>query len=150
MKVLIVLLSTFIVSIIISHFLVGDWTIIFSGNVAMMVMLCFSALGHFMYTDGMVMMMPRFIPFKRFLIYFTGVLEPALGIALLFNISRPVAGITLLVMFVSMLPANISAAVKHINFEKATYDGNGPTYLWFRVPLQLLFIGWVLYFSVGI
>jgi hypothetical protein len=38
-----------------------------------------------MYTDGMVMMMAGFIPFKRFLVYFTGVLEPALGIALLFN-----------------------------------------------------------------
>jgi uncharacterized membrane protein len=150
MKVLIVLLSTFIVSVIISHFLVGDWNIIFSGNLAMMLMLCFSALGHFMYTDGMVMMMPGFIPFKRFLVYFTGVLEPALGIALLFNGSRSVAGIALLSMFVLMLPANINAAVKHVNFEKAAYDGSGPTYLWFRIPLQLLFIGWVLYFSLGI
>jgi uncharacterized membrane protein len=150
MKVLIVLLSTFIISIIISHFLVGDWNIIFSGNLAMMLMLCFSSLGHFMYTDGMVMMMPGFIPFKRFVVYFTGVLEPTLGIALLFNVSRPVAGITLLIMLVLMLPANINAAVKHVSFEKATYDGNGPTYLWFRVPLQLLFIGWVLYFSIGI
>lgn len=150
MKVLIVLLSTFIVSVIISHFFVGDWNIIFSGNLAMMLMLCFSSLGHFMYTDGMVMMMPGFIPFKRFLVYFTGVLEPALGISLLFNASRHVSAISLLVMFVLMLPANINAAIKHINFEKATYDGSGTAYLWFRIPLQLLFIGWVLCFSVGL
>lgn len=150
MKVLIVLLSTFIVSVIISHFFVGDWNIIFSGNLAMMLMLCFSSLGHFIYTDGMVMMMPGFIPFKRSLVYFTGILEPALGIALLFNLSRHIAGISLLVMFVLMLPANINAAIKHISFEKATYDGSGPAYLWFRIPLQLLFIGWVFYFSVGL
>ncbi len=150
MKVLIVLFSTFIVSNIISYFFVRDWNIIFSGNLAMMLMLCFSALGHFMFTDGMVMMMPGFIPFKRALVYITGVLEPLLGIALLSPQTRHMAGIALLLMFVLMLPANINAAVKHINFEGATYDGSGPAYLWFRVPLQLLFIGWVLYFSIGL
>jgi len=135
---------------IVSRVFVTDWNIILSGNLAMMLMLCFSALGHFMFTDGMVMMMPGFVPFKKSLVYITGVLEPVLGIALLPRQSRNIAGIALLIMFVLMLPANINAAINRVDLEKATYDGSGPTYLWFRIPLQLLFIGWVVYFSVGV
>jgi uncharacterized membrane protein len=150
MKVLIVLLSAFIISTLVSRLFIGAWNVIFSGNLAMMLMLCFSAIGHFIFTDGMVMMMPNFVPFKKPLVYITGILEPTLGIALLSPLSRNAAGMALLIMFVLMLPANTNAAIKHINFEKATYNGSGPAYLWFRIPLQLLFIGWVLYFSVGI
>lgn len=47
-----------------------------------------------------------------------------------------------------MLPANIIAAKQKINLEKASYDGPGLAYLWFRIPLQVLFIGWVLFFAV--
>jgi hypothetical protein len=47
-----------------------------------------------------------------------------------------------------MLPANIHAAIKHINYETAAYDGKGIRYLWIRVPMQVLFIVWVYYFSV--
>ena len=31
---------------------------------------------------------------------------------------------------------------QQLDYQKATYDGNGLTYLWFRVPLQILFILW--------
>ncbi|WP_331145734.1 hypothetical protein [Hymenobacter sp.] len=50
--------------------------------------------------------------------------------------------------FVLILPANIHAALHHINYQKGTTDGPGPRYLWFRIPLQLLFIAWTWYFSV--
>jgi len=46
------------------------------------------------------------------------------------------------------LPANINAARKHTDFQKATNEGNGMIYLWFRIPLQVLFIAWVFYFSI--
>ncbi|GGA90644.1 hypothetical protein GCM10011500_02920 [Mucilaginibacter rubeus] len=121
-----------------------------SGNVAMMLMLWFTSLGHFMFTKGMVMMMPSFIPFKGALVYLTGIMEIVLGALLVVNATRHIAGIILLVLFVVMLPANINAAMKHVDLEKATYDGSGPGYLWFRIPLQLLFIAWILYFSIGI
>jgi uncharacterized membrane protein len=149
MKVLYVLIATFAISLIASKLIIHDWNIIFSGNQAMMVMLCFTALGHFMFTKGMAMMMPNFIPLKKLLVYFTGILEVVLGIALLFPACRYIAGIMLLIMFVLMLPANINAAMKQIDLEKANYNGSGPAYLWFRIPLQLLFIGWVVYFSIG-
>jgi len=150
MKVLLVLIISFILTTVIFRLFIDDWNIILSGNIAMMLMLWFASLGHFMFTKGMVMMMPAFIPFKGALVYLTGVMEIMLGALLIVNTTRHIAGIILLIMFVVMLPANINAAIKHVDFEKATYDGSGTGYLWFRIPLQLLFIAWVLYFSVGI
>lgn len=150
MKVLLVLIIGFILTTVISRLFIDDWNIMLSGNVAMMLMLWFASLGHFMFTKGMVMMMPAFIPFKGTLVYLTGVMEIILGPLLIVNATRHIAGIILLVMFVVMLPANINAAMKHVDLEKATYDGSGTGYLWFRIPLQILFIAWILYFSIGI
>ncbi|UOE51822.1 hypothetical protein MTO98_12110 [Mucilaginibacter sp. SMC90] len=150
MKVLLVLIISFILTVVISRLFVDEWNIILSGNIAMMLMLWFASLGHFMFTKGMVMMMPAFIPFKGALVYLTGVMEIILGPLLIINSTRHIAGIILLIMFVVMLPVNINAAIKRVNFEKATYDGSGKSYLWFRIPLQLWFIAWVSYFSVGI
>ncbi|MFS2188527.1 hypothetical protein ACCC92_17745 [Mucilaginibacter sp. Mucisp84] len=150
MKVLLVLIISFILTTVISRLFVDDWNVMLSGNVAMMLMLWFTSLGHFMFTKGMVMMMPSFIPFKGALVYLTGIMEIVLGALLVVNATRHIAGIILLVMFVVMLPANINAAMKHVDLEKATYDGSGTGYLWFRIPLQILFIAWILYFSIGI
>jgi uncharacterized membrane protein len=148
MKPLFILIIVFILGVAISRIAMGQWNLIFSGNLAMLVMLCLTAMGHFMFTKGMTMMMPGFIPFKTELVYFTGIAEVLLGLGLLFPRYRYMAGIILVVLFVLMLPANINAAIKHVNFEKATYDGSGPAYLWFRIPLQLFFIGWLLFFSI--
>jgi hypothetical protein len=46
------------------------------------------------------------------------------------------------------LSANINAAIHKVDYEKATYEGPGISYLWFRIPLQLLFIAWVAYFGL--
>jgi len=148
MKPLLLLIIVFIIASVVSKIATGNWNLIFSGNLAMFVMLCFTAMGHFMFTKGMMMMMPGFIPFKKELVYFTGFAEIFLGLALLFPQFRYMSGIMLIVFFGLLLPANINAAIKHINFEKATYDGNGLQYLFFRVPLQLFFIGWVFFFSI--
>jgi uncharacterized membrane protein len=48
----------------------------------------------------------------------------------------------LIVFFVLLLPANINAAIKHIDYQKGTFEGQGLNYLWFRIPLQILFIVW--------
>ena len=41
------------------------------------------------------------------------------------------------------LPANIYAAIKRVDYQKATFNGSGANYLWFRIPLQILFIVWM-------
>jgi len=149
MKPVIVLVGSFVISLVISKISIGQWNVIFSGNLAICLMLCFTAMGHFMFTRGMSMMMPGFIPFKKEFVYITGVAEILLGIILLFPDYRRIAAIILIFMFVLMLPANIKAAQIHLNLETAAYDGPGPVYLWFRIPLQILFIAWAWYFSIG-
>lgn len=97
----------------------------------------------------MVMMLPPAIPFKLAVVYLSGVVEIVLGIMLLFPAGRSIAGYMLIFLFIVMLPANIYAAMIHLNMEKANLEGPGVEYLYFRLPLQVLFIGWVLYFSTG-
>ncbi|MES2428861.1 MAG: hypothetical protein V4560_17900 [Bacteroidota bacterium] len=148
MKPLIVLIAVFIIATIVSRLFLNDWNLPLAGNIAMCFMLFLTASGHVLFTKGMEMMLPTFVPFKTFVIYFTGIAEVLLGIALLISPLRSLAGVALLILFGLMLPANIYAAMKHIDIEKATYTGPGLGYLWFRIPLQILFIAWVFYFSI--
>jgi uncharacterized membrane protein len=149
MKPFILLITVFAVSAAISKSTMGNWNLPFGGNLAMCLMLCFTAMGHFMFTKGMSMMIPPFIPFKKALIYGTGILEIILALGLLFLPIRPYAGYALILFFIIITPANIYAATQHIDIEKGTFTGPATPYLWFRIPLQLLFIGWVYYFSVS-
>lgn len=149
MKPLIVLIVTFILSLVISWFTMGEWHLTFAGNVAMCCMLFLTAIGHFKFTKGMVMMLPPVIPFKKAVVYVSGVVEVVLGIMLLLPSVRNIAGNLLIILFIILLPANIYAARTRLDMEKANFEGPGPEYLYFRLPLQLLFIGWVFYFSTG-
>ena len=119
-----------------------------AGNIAMCAMLCFTALGHFKFHRGMEKMLPVRVPLKKLVVYASGVAEILLGVGLLFPPIRHVAAIVLIVFLVLVLPANINAARQHINYETGENDGKGLKYLWFRVPLQLFFIGWIVYFSL--
>jgi uncharacterized membrane protein len=148
MKPLFVLMASFVATTFTSRLILNDWNIAFAGNLAMCLMLFLTASGHVLFIKGMAMMLPPIVPWRTSLVYLTGAAEAALGVGLLFHSSRHLSGTALLAMFVLLLPANIYAAVRHLDLEKATYTGPGPGYLWFRVPLQLLFIGWVIYFSL--
>ncbi|MEP3388328.1 MAG: hypothetical protein ABJO02_09090 [Reichenbachiella sp.] len=120
----------------------GNFTFALSGRIAMSAMLLFTAIGHFVFTKGMAMMLPDFVPFRIELVYLTGILEIAAAIGLFIPKFRVVTAWLLVVFFILMLPANIYASIKHIDYQKGTFDGPGLTYLWFRIPLQILFIVW--------
>jgi uncharacterized membrane protein len=95
----------------------------------------------------MAMMLPPFIPQRALIIYATGLLEFAAAVGILLPGFRARTGWLLILFFVLLLPANIYAALNHVNLKTANNNGDGPAYLWFRIPLQLFFIGWV-YYSV--
>jgi uncharacterized membrane protein len=114
----------------------------------MSAMLLFTAMGHFMFTDGMVAMLPDFIPYKQIIVYFTGGIEILAAIGLQIPTLRRSTSLLLILFFMLILPANIKAAVDQLNYQTGANDGVGMDYLWFRVPLQLLFIGWVYVFGV--
>jgi len=83
MKPLIVLLTSFIISLFAIRLLSKVYDVAFAACVAMSVMLLFTSIAHFAFTKGMTMMMPGFIPFKKGLVYFTGIIEIAAAIGLL-------------------------------------------------------------------
>jgi len=111
-------------------------------------MLLFTALGHFLFPDGMALMVPEFIPFKREFIYFTAILEIAGAVGLHIPQLRLLTSWLLILFFLLMLPANIKASMDHLNYQKGTFDGSGVAYLWFRIPLQILFILSVYFSSI--
>lgn len=142
MKPLIVLLSVFAISLLINKALRGKFEFAFSGRIAMSAMLMFTAVAHFTLTKGMEMMLPDFIPSKTEVVYLTGIIEIAAAIGLFIPNLRMTTAWLLIVFFLLILPANIYASIRQVDIQNGTFEGNGLTYLWFRIPLQILFIVW--------
>jgi uncharacterized membrane protein len=148
MKPLVVLCGAFAVSAAVLMNFLPPFSGALAARIAMSVMLVFTASGHFVLTRGMVEMLPGFVPFRRQVVYGTGILEVAGAVGLLFPAWRVTTGWLLIALFVMMLPANVYAAVRHLDYQKATFDGPGLRYLWFRIPLQGLFIGWTYFAAI--
>ena len=105
----------------------------------------FTGVGHFIKTDGMIAMIPDFIPGRAFLVIATGILELVLAIALVLPQTRRKAGIAVMVLLVLFLPVNVSAALREVPMGGHAW---GPVYLLIRVPLQLLILYWAYRFAV--
>lgn len=148
MKPLLVLLITFVVSFSINRFLTGNFDFSLSGKIAMAGMLLFTALGHFTYTSGMAMMLPAFVPCKNLIIYLTGILEIFAAVGIFIPLFKQIAAWLLIIFFILILPANVFASIRHIDYQKADFNGKGLGYLWFRIPLQIMFIVWVYIFII--
>lgn len=143
MKPLLILLSVFSVFFLMIKIFRGNFNFSLSARAAMSAMLIFTAVGHFIFIKGMSMMLPDFIPFKTEIVYLTGILEILAAIGILVPEIRITTGWLLIIFFILILPSNIYAAINHIDYQKATFNGNGISYLWFRIPLQIFFIVWV-------
>lgn len=148
MKPLIVLLAVFCISVLGLKLIEHDYNFVLAARIAMCAMLFFTAIGHFAFTAGMAMMIPDFIPYKNRMVYLTGIFEIMLGIGLLIPAFTNYAGWMLIIFFIAILPSNIKAAIDKVDYQKGTTTGPGLSYLWFRVPLQIVFIAWT-YFAMG-
>lgn len=142
MKPLLVLIGVFVLSLIGTKIFKSEIDYKLAGKIALSVMLLFTSLGHFMFTGGMSKMLPDFLPFRVHLIYATGFIEIAAAIGIFVPSLRYITGILLIVFFILVLPTNIYAAIKHLNYETGNFDGKGIVYLWFRVPFQVFLICW--------
>jgi uncharacterized membrane protein len=148
LKPLLVLLITFITCLVVVRLGAGFFDFALSGMIAMAVMLLFTASAHFVYLKGMTLMMPDFLPFKKEIVMLTGFIEIAAAIGLLIPRIEYLVSELLILFFIFILPANIHAAAKNIDYQKGTNDGHGLLYLWFRIPLQIFFIAWVYFFGM--
>ena len=150
MKPLVLLIGVFFTSLLITR-LTGDVVDVdLSGRIAMTAMLLLTAIGHFKFKKGMALMIPAFIPAKDLVVLVTGILEILAAIGLLISSTERLTGICLMIFFLLLLPANMYASTKKLNFETGEYNGAGLSYLWFRIPLQVFFIFWVYWFAVKI
>jgi len=149
MKLLSILFGVFIFALIGTKLIQGEWNWLFSGNLGMCVFIVFTGFSHFKFQKGMAMMIPDFIPFKMFWVYFTGILEIAAGIGLMIPAIREITAILLIVFYVLVFMANVNSSKKNINIFKADYTGPGMKYLYKeRVLMQIILIAWTWYFGI--
>lgn len=106
--------------------------------------LLFFGADHWLKPGRYLPMMPRFVPYPRAVVLFTGLCEIAGGIGLLIPGLRLLAGFMLAVYFVCVFPANIKNAVEGLVVEGLPRNR---WYYWLRLPFQPVAIGWVLYCS---
>jgi uncharacterized membrane protein len=118
-----------------------DWPASAAHGLAVMLVMTGSA--HFVPASVTVMpnhadlvaMVPPFVPFADAMVYLTGVLELLGALGLVLASTRRAAGLGLAALFVTLLPANIYAAVADVPFA-----GGEATPLVQRIPEQLLYI----------
>jgi uncharacterized membrane protein len=100
-----------------------------------------AGLSHFARSEPFVQHLPGWVPAAEALVYITGAIEVALGVALLRSREhRVTAGRLLAAFLVAVLPANIYVAVEDVDVTGQP----GGAYAWIRLPLQGLFIAWAL------
>jgi uncharacterized membrane protein len=115
-----------------------------AGLVAVAIMFLFTGITHFTgIKHDYAAMLPGPLSGNLGIIYLSGVLEIAGAVGLLVPRTRRLAGICLALYLVAVFPGNVYAALNEVPFR-----GEPPTPLWLRTPIQLLFIGMVLWTSV--
>jgi uncharacterized membrane protein len=147
MAPLVILLISFSLLFLLNKFLLhGKWSLSFTGRLAMAIMLLFTGITHFTHTDLMVAMMPDWLPYKPGLVYFSGLLEWAAALGLLFPGTARISSVGLILFFLAVLPANILGSLREVPLGGME---QGAGYLYFRIPLQVFFILWVYFFGLG-
>jgi uncharacterized membrane protein len=111
---------------------------------ALAVMFVFTAAAHFVpATRGdLVRMVPPQLPHAALLVTLTGMLELAGAIGLLLPATRTVSAYALTALLVALFPANVRAAQRRL-----TIGGRAATPLAWRLPLQLFWIGLLLWIA---
>jgi len=148
MAPLLVLLIVFCVAFLTNKFLLGQQEVkSLIGRLSMAVMLVFTGIAHYTNTPLMEEMIPEPIPFKKELVYLTGFFEIIASIGLVTKNKSKRTSLLLVLFFLAVLPANIVGSMKEVALGGM---GQGVSYLYFRIPLQLFFILWIYYFGIRI
>ena len=108
----------------------------------MAVAMAFAGISHLLLPTPFVQHLPTWVPMREELVFLTGLLEIALGVALLLRQPlRRLAGLALAGYFVAVFPSNVYVATAGVDV-----DGQpGGAYPWLRLPFQLLFVVWALW-----
>ena len=116
-----------------------------AGQIGIAAVFAFTALGHFVKGEEMAAMLPDSIPARPAIIFLSGLLEIFLAVLVVVPRYSEVAGTALCFFLVLVTPVNVYAAFKKVDFGG---HAAGPRYLWLRLPLQFVLLGWTYWFAV--
>lgn len=97
---------------------------------------------HFTKTSFYLKIMPPYIPWHLAMVQISGVCEILGGLGLLIPAVRGAAAWGLVALLIAVFPANIYMVTDPVAAGAASLS---PLVLWGRLPLQLVFIAWVLW-----
>ncbi len=89
---------------------------------------------HFTDVNFFVSIMPTYIPFHEFFVYFSGFFEILFGFLLLFKRTRKLAGIGLIYLLVFVFPANVHLYLSEVAQKALSITQNDAL---IRLPFQL-------------
>ena len=91
---------------------------------------------HFVYPRFYLKITPKWVPYPENVNLFVGGIEIVLGLALLFEITRPIAAIGIIALLIAVFPANI------YHFKKSWKKRKNVIFTLLRLPMQALLIYW--------
>ncbi len=118
---------------------------VWSGCLGTALVFAFTGIGHFIKSQPMTEMLPKFVPGRLAMVYITGVIELAAAVLVLVPKIRRKVGWGLIVIMIAFMPVNVYAAIDHVGMGGHAW---GPIYLLVRVPLQVILIAWIWWFVI--
>jgi len=105
--------------------------------ILMAAMYIFAGVMHFIKPKAYIKVMPKYLKPRKFLVLLSGVFEILLGVGLLFDITREISAIGIILMLVTFF-------LVHFNMLRGKkYSAGVPKWiLILRIPLQFVLIWW--------
>jgi uncharacterized membrane protein len=100
---------------------------------------------HFVVADVFAQIIPPWLPWPYGLVWLSGVFEIVLGLALIPESTRRLAGYGLALLYLAVFPANVYMAVADVHIRG--HEPVSPVLLWGRLPFQFVLIAWALWVS---
>ena len=117
-----------------------------AGRISVAVIFLLAALAHFVKSTEMAALIPPVVSLavRQGLVIATGGIELAFAALLVLPVCPRLTGLAVVAYLVAVTPFNVYGAM-----EKVPLGGHDlPGYLWVRLPLQVLLIGWTWWFAV--
>jgi uncharacterized membrane protein len=97
---------------------------------------CFAGISHFWKPKIFLSITPKWVPFPKIVNIIVGIIEIILGVLVLFEATRSLASLGIIVLLIAVFPANV------YHFQKAKRKGKLVIPTIIRLPMQLLLIYW--------
>lgn len=104
---------------------------------AMAVLYIVAGVAHFIFPKMYLRIMPRYLPYPKFLVSLSGVAEMVLGLGLCFQTSRNLSAYGIIAMLIVFLTVHF-----YMLFSKKAAAGIPKWILILRIPLQFVLMYW--------